>query len=347
MNDVITTNENTPVQYNVTSNDYDVDGTVIASTVDLDPGTAGIQNTFTNVFGNWDVNASGVVTYAPATNYYGNATVNYTVQDNDGNTSNIGTFLVTVNFVNQPPVAVNDTISTSENTPVSINVTTNDHDADGTINVATVDLDSSSPGIQTSYTVAGQGTYTVDTTGVVTFTSELNYYGVATPINYTVKDNLGALSNNATLTVTVKQVILPPLAENDSAITHQYIPVSLNVTTNDISLGSTINLATVDLDPLTAGIQHSYVALGEGTYTVDNTGLLTFTSDSVFYGTTTPIYYTVNDNLGQTSNKATITITVIAAKAPVAVNDSATTTENTPVTFNITNNDYGVANAIN
>ncbi|MCK7460631.1 MAG: hypothetical protein MZU84_00340 [Sphingobacterium sp.] len=48
-NDVTSTNEDNPVTYNVTANDTDADGTVTVSTVDLDPGTAGIQNSLSNV----------------------------------------------------------------------------------------------------------------------------------------------------------------------------------------------------------------------------------------------------------------------------------------------------------
>ena len=88
-------------------------------------------------------------------------------------------------------------------TPVTIAVTANDTDADGTINVATVDLDPATTGIQTTFTVTGEGTYTVDVLGIVTFTPVLNYNGVATPVNYTVNDNLGLVSNSATINVIV------------------------------------------------------------------------------------------------------------------------------------------------
>jgi hypothetical protein len=60
--------------------------------------------------------------------------------------------------------------STNEDTPVSLNVTTNDTDLDGTI-VLTTDLNPATSGIQTTFTVANQGTYTVDNLGVTRYTS--------------------------------------------------------------------------------------------------------------------------------------------------------------------------------
>ncbi|MBF4508848.1 cadherin-like domain-containing protein, partial [Flavobacterium sp. JLP] len=105
-----------------------------------------------------------------------------------------------------------DTKTTNEDTAVTIDVTANDTDADGTVNKATVDLDPATPGIQTTFSVTGQGTYTVDALGIVTFTPVLNYSGTATPVNYTVSDNDGAVSNTAAITVTVTSVNDNPVA---------------------------------------------------------------------------------------------------------------------------------------
>ena len=122
------------------------------------------------------------MTFTPVLNYNGVATpINYTVNNNLGLVSNSATINVTVAAVNDAPVAINDSNTTNEDTPVTIAVTANDTDADGTIDGTTVDLDPTSAGIQTSFTVIGEGTYTVDALGIVTFTPVLNYNGVATP----------------------------------------------------------------------------------------------------------------------------------------------------------------------
>ncbi|MBT1706397.1 tandem-95 repeat protein, partial [Chryseosolibacter indicus] len=65
--------------------------------------------------------------------------------------------------------------------------------------------------------------------------------------------------------------------------------------------------ASVDLDPSTSGTQTTYSS--NGSWSVDNTGLVTYTPAADFHGTTS-ITYTVKDNSGTPSNAGTITITV-------------------------------------
>jgi gliding motility-associated-like protein len=340
-NDVASTNEDAPVSLNLTNNDNDVDGTIDANTVDLDPTIPGIQTTFTNGQGTWTV-INGVLTFTPAANFNGSASINYTVNDNLGTTSNVATISITVVSVNDLPVATNDLATTNEDTPVSFNITNNDTDVDGSINANTVDLNLTVAGIQTAF-VNAQGTWTV-TAGVLTFTPLANFNGTAS-IVYTVKDNSGATSNTATITVNVLPVNDLPVANNDAATTNEDTQVTLNITNNDTDTDGTINTSTIDLDPSTPGIQTTFTN-GQGTWTVAN-GILTFTPAVNFNGAAS-INYTVNDNNGGTSNIASIAINVTAVNdAPVANNDVASTNENTPVIFNITNNDFDVDGFIN
>ena len=66
-------------------------------------------------------------------------------------------------------------------------------------------------------------------------------------------------------------------------------------------------------------------------------GQVTFNPDASFSGTATAIAYTVEDKDGNTSNSATITVTVQAA--PIAVNDTGSTAPDTNVVLNILSND--------
>ena len=50
-------------------------------------------------------------------------------------------------------------------------------------------------------TVAGQGTWTVDSDGNVTFTPQADFTKDPTPITYTVSDATGKVSNQATITI--------------------------------------------------------------------------------------------------------------------------------------------------
>lgn len=103
---------------------------------------------------------------------------------------------VTLNAINAVPIAVADNVTTNQNTPVTINVFTNDSDPDGSVVANTVRFANN----QTSVVVPNQGTWSVNTTtGVVTFTPLPTFVGTAT-IPYTIKDNfvLDGISNPST-----------------------------------------------------------------------------------------------------------------------------------------------------
>ena len=245
---------------------------------------------------------------------------------------------------NQPPVAIEDSTITPLDTPVTFSATENDTDSDGTIDPATVDLDPATPGRQTTFTVPGQGTFDVDDEGNVTFTPETGFTGTAT-IPYTVDDNDGSTSAPANLIVTVQTqppVSTPPIAVDDRATTPLDTPVTVPVTANDTDSDGTIDPATVDLDPSTPGRQTTLAVPGEGTYTVDDNGNVTFTPEPGFTGTS-ELPYTVNDNTGTPSNPAILQVTVEPVETPntppLAVDDRETTAPNTPITVAVLNND--------
>ncbi|MGB3513781.1 MAG: Ig-like domain-containing protein, partial [Microcoleaceae cyanobacterium] len=99
---------------------------------------------------------------------------------------------------------------------VTFNITSNDSDSDGTLDLTTVDIDPNTDGRQTTLTQPGQGTYAVDDAGNVTFTPEAEFFGTTTAIPYTVGDNEGAASNNANITVTVESTPEPNETLNGS-----------------------------------------------------------------------------------------------------------------------------------
>ncbi len=342
--DAVATNEDTPVSLNIVSNDTDPDGTINAASVDLEPGTAGQQSSATLASGSVTVNASGVITFTPNANFNGPVTFNYTVADNLGLVSNEATVTITVNSVNDAPVANADVVSTNEDVPVTLNLISNDTDVDGTVNGATVDLNPAVAGQQTSITPTG-GTVTVDGSGVVTITPNVNFGGTIT-FSYRVADNEGLFSNNATVTVTVNATNDAPVANADAASTNEDTPVNINVVANDTDADGTINAASVDLDPGTAGQQASRT-LASGSLSVNSSGVVTFTPNANFNGPVT-FNYTVADNAGLSSNEATVTITVNPVNdAPVANADAVSTIEDTPVTLNIVTNDTDVDGTIN
>ena len=145
--------------------------------------------------------------------------------------------------------------------------------------------------------VPGEGTYTIDENGVVTFTPEPDFVGQATG-------------------VTVKRV-----DENGTPVTAKYTPTVLGKTTteNVVSEGakgqpqSNTPVFKGDVDTTVAptftdGTTEKKVP-GEGTYTIDATGKVTFTPEPNFVGTATPVEVVRKDKNGKTI-KASYTPTV-------------------------------------
>lgn len=344
VNDAVTINEDASATLNIVSNDTDAEGSVAAGTVDLDPGTAGIQTSFPVNGGTITVNASGVIGYTPLINFYGTVTASYTVNDNAGATSNIATITITINAVNDVPIANNDLSNADENETIVVNVVANDLDVDGTVNPATVDLNTASPAIDNTITNAS-GKFTVNTVGEVTYVPSVNYNGTAS-VNYTVRDNTGATSNAATLSILVNSINSLPVAANDAITINEDAIATLNLVTNDTDPDGSINAATVDLNTAAAGIQNS-ITNTQGVFSVNGSGILTFDPTDNSNGTVT-FNYTVNDNVGATSNEATVTITINSVNdAPVAIADAANGGDGVAIVIDVTNNDTDVDGTVN
>ena len=173
--DSAATTEDTPVEIAVLANDSDPDGdplTVYAV-------TQGADGSVTN-------NASSV-TYTPLADFSGTDSFTYTVGDGNGNTDT-ATVTVAVSPANDAPVANDDSATTGEDTPVTIDVLANDSDPDGdalTVSIVT----------QPSY-----GTAAVNGDNTVTYTPDPGFAGDDV-FDYSASD--GAESATATVTVTV------------------------------------------------------------------------------------------------------------------------------------------------
>ncbi|WP_159469788.1 Ig-like domain-containing protein [Dyadobacter sp. 3J3] len=206
--DPATTPINTPVMLTVTTNDTPGSGAIAPATVKLiDPATnlPAVGNTVTIPgTGTFTVDpTTGVVTFTPATGFIGVVPpVSYTVDDVNGMTSNPAPINVTV--TGTPPVATNDTGSSTPTAPAIIPVVVNDIPGSSPLDPTTVKLIDPITGLPSpSVTIPNEGTYTVDPiTGVITFVQDP---GITTPITstitYTVKDVNGLTSNPATITI--------------------------------------------------------------------------------------------------------------------------------------------------
>ncbi len=129
------------------------------------------------------------VSYTPKTNFNGTDVFTYSIADGRGGSST-ATVTVTVNPVNDVPVAVNDVADVTSGSTIDIPVLTNDMDIDGDI----LTISSVSQPLQSTL-----GTVTANGTSV-RFVAKPNVSGVTT-FTYTINDGHGG---NATATVTVR-----------------------------------------------------------------------------------------------------------------------------------------------
>jgi len=270
------------------------DGTLVVSAPgvlanDSDPGedvltavlVVGPQN------GALVLNADGSFTYVPNPNF--NRTDSFAYRANDGEAeSETAVVTIVVAPGNQPPVAVNDSATTCEDTAIVIDVLANDFDPDRDA-LTVVAL-----GQPTNGTVAANGD------GTVTYTPNRNFNG-SDSFTYTVSDGQGG-SASAIVTVGVLAVNDAPVANNDS-----YRVVSGSTLTVPRP-GVMANDSDAEGDELTATLQSG---TANGTLQFNADGSFTSTPHVGFVGTDTFIYR-VYDGRAY-SNPATVTIAVESA----------------------------------
>ena len=145
--------------------------------------------------------------------------------------------------------------------------------------------------------VPGEGTYTIDKNGKVTFTPEKDFVGKA------------------------KGVIVKRVDENGTPVTAKYTPTVLGKTTTENVVSEGAKGQPQSETPVFKGDVDTTVAPtfkdgsttkevpGEGTYTIDKDGKVTFTPEPNFVGKATPVEVVRKDKNGKTI-KASYTPTV-------------------------------------
>src|SRR5690606_7402348 len=310
--------EDTPLNnINVLGNDTDVDGDTLTVT------SASADN------GSVTINGDGTLNYIPDANFNGTDTITYEISDGNGGTDT-AIVTVTVNPVNDAPIASDDAQSTDEDTTLNTSVPAAT-DIDGTIaSYALVD-----DVAEGSLTFNPDGSYSFDPDGDF---DDLNV-GESREVTftYTATDNEGGVSGTQTVTITVHGV-------NDAA-TVSSADESLTETNAPVSTSGT--LTSVDVDNADNAFTPSSTTGSIGNFSIDASGNWTFTANSAFDS------LNVGDSVSETFNvttvdgtPSTVTITIEGSNdGPVANADTASTAINTPaLSIDVLANDTDVDN---
>src|SRR5207244_1709802 len=283
----------------VLGNDSDVEGSSLTAVLVSGPA-----------HGSLTLNANGSLSYTPDANFNGSDSFTYTA--NDGTLdSNVATVSITVNAVNDAPVAVANSYAVNEDTTLTVaasGVLGNDSDVDG---------DS-----LTAVLVSGpaHGSLTLNANGSLSYTPDANFNGSD---SFTYKANDGTLDSNvATVSITVNAVNDAPVAVGNSYSVNE--DTTLTVERNSV----VCNDSDVDGDSLTAVLVSGPA---HGSLTLNANGSLSYTPSANFNGSDS-FTYLANDG-ALDSNVATVSLTINSVNdAPVAVSNSYSVNEDTTLT---------------
>ena len=303
VDDAVSTGENTSSAIPVMANDSDADGNAFDITSFTQPPAGTVTRSANDLV--FDPGAAFDDLPAGTDEI---ATFTYTITDSFG-ASDTATVTVTVNGVNDAPVASDAAKTTDEDTAVDV-----------VLNATDVD------GETLTFDVAGgpsNGTLncTADCTSTITYTPDANFNG-GDSFTFTASDGtVDSAPKTATLTVT--SVNDQPDAVDDAKAMDENTATPVAVLTNDSDAdGDTLDVASVTQPA------KGLVTLVDGAVTFNPDGDFEGLDDTESEDTT--FTYTISDGNGG-SDTATVTVTVNGVNdAPVAADVARTTDEDTP-----------------
>ncbi|RXP61939.1 tandem-95 repeat protein, partial [Vibrio parahaemolyticus] len=270
-----------------------------------------------SVSGNDNIQISivnGVATITPTADWNGSETLTFTATDPSGESVS-----QTVDFTVVPVVDIEaDSADVVEDTPTIINVLGNDT-FESTDKLVSLDAENGPK----------NGTVIVNNDGTVTYTPDDNYVGKDT---FTYVVTSGGVSESTTVEVNVTPVNDAPVAKDDTAITDEDTPVTIDVLPNDN-----------DIDGDKLSIQSASVPEAQGKVEIVD-GKLVFTPAENFNGQA-EITYTVTD--GQLTDEAKVTVTVnpvndaptIKVDAVESITEDAVNTDTVVATLTVRDTD--------
>ncbi len=225
--------------------------------------------------------------------------------------------------LNTAPIATDNSYSINEDETVNANVIidgTSDSDLEGDMLHVSANTNPS------------HGTLNIDTNGSFTYIPTANYNGTDSFV-YTVSD--GSLEDNATVQITIGAVNdIPVITEGES------INITMSEDGSPTAFALTLNATDNDGDVITwsikTGASHgSATAIGTG-----NSKIIDYIPLQEYYGSDS---FVVEITDGNGADEINVTVTIQSVNdAPVALDDTASTYENIPVTIDVHSNDSDI-----
>jgi subtilisin len=301
-NDVsASTNEDTAVS--ITLSGSDVETCELSFVVVGGPANGGLGGITDNACVSGSPNTdSAVVTYTPNPNFNGSDAFTYKV--NDGTTdSNIATVSVSVNAVNDTPVADSQNVTTEKNSKVTITLAGSDVDgciASSTFAVTSAPANGALSATSGPMSCSGSGNLSAS----VDYTPKTDFVGDDS-FKFNISDGV-ATGNEAAVSITVTEVNTAPTANDVSAVTDEDTAVTITLSGSDAE-SCELNFAVVD-GPVNGTLGSlTNEACVSGTPNTDS-AKITYTPNPNFNGSDA-FTYKVNDGIAD-SNTATVSITV-------------------------------------
>ena len=260
--------------------------------------------------GTYTVAADGTVSFVPEPSFTGTAPAVTVVREDKNGTKTSATYTPTVNPVTLTPTnKVSEDIQNVPQTETPTFALSDDETAQIT-SKKLIDPATGQPTDETTVTVAGEGTYTIDpTTGAVTFTPEKDFVGTATGVKVqataTITNEDGkttTITSDASYTPTVVAAVptaKPATSKDIQGATQTGTPtfagttVSVNGEDKEITIKDN-SYTLLDKDGNEVSSTPAYAADGTteiGTFSIDPaTGQVTFTpTDKSYTGSVTPV----------------------------------------------------------
>jgi hypothetical protein len=297
LDDSATTLEDQPITMAVLNNDTGGGGPLSIASV-----TQGSNGSVTFV--------GTSVSYTPLPDFHGTDAFTYTASD--GTTSDSATVTVTVEAVNDTPVAVDDSATTDEDVAVTIAVLVNDSDVDGDdLSIASV--------TQAAHGVVSTGG------GAVTYTPAANYFG-SDNFTYTVTD--GQETATATVSVTIAPINDAPTADagDDQSLATGETATLSGAGSTDVDGDSLSYLWSLVAKPVGSAAQLVGATSETPSLTLDVAGEYV-------------VELVVNDGSTDSAPDSLTITAIIVNEPPVAVDDAIETLLGQPVDVPVLEND--------